>query len=356
MGMAKRSGLMARLLKRALVAGAVLYPIAIVVLTLLLRFVGENWWVTSVGLFLPRLPFALPLVLVVPVLVLFGPRKLLWLQLATALLLLCPLMGFSVPTPTFGAGAGPRLRVLSWNVNAGFGGYDKVVQQIDRVSPEIVLLQEILLDPKELVSSLKTRFPNVELSGQFLIASRFPISKVSHPERVEFESRDRSPRFMHYLVDTSLGPIAVYNVHPVSPRGAFYALRGRGLRHEILSGNVLSGSAEGTIQSHAGLRDVQLRTVSELAAVEKVPVIIAGDLNSPELSTIFARHLSGYQDGFKKAGLGFGFTFPEHPRWPRWMRLDRILASDALLFVSFNVREDSPSDHLGVVAELVRKD
>ena len=86
---------------------------------------------------------------------------------------------------------------------------------------------------------------------------------------------------------------------------------------------------------------------------EKGPVIIAGDTNLPGLSFVFHRSLSGFQDGFTRAGWGFGYTFPTNH--VPWMRIDRVLASDELRFVRFEVGKSLVSDHHCVVADLQRR-
>jgi endonuclease/exonuclease/phosphatase family metal-dependent hydrolase len=153
-------------------------------------------------------------------------------------------------------------------------------------------------------------------------------------------------------------------VHPISPRDGLNTLRGEGLRRELTSGRLFTGARREVLVNNTGLRALQIADVAEVAGKETRPVVIAGDTNLPVLSPVFARNLGGYQDGFVKAGGGFGYTFPaSHP----WMRIDRILASDALHFTSFEVgcsdRDTSAdgssgssgstvSDHDCVVAEL----
>jgi endonuclease/exonuclease/phosphatase (EEP) superfamily protein YafD len=126
-------------------------------------------------------------------------------------------------------------------------------------------------------------------------------------------------------------------------------MRGQGLRREILSGRLFS-SDSAVFQANSGLRTLQVQSFSAAAQGETDPVVIAGDTNLPGLSYVFHRYLSGYQDGFTKAGWGFGYTFPadRHP----WMRIDRILSSDALRFVGFEVGKSRASDHHCVVADL----
>jgi endonuclease/exonuclease/phosphatase family metal-dependent hydrolase len=334
---------------------AVSYAAVLILYSLALWLVAERWWVTAVALFLPRWPLALPLPVIVLFLVWVGPRKWLWLQAAMALLLLFPLMGYVLPRPGSHPD-GPKLRVLSCNVNSGFSeGYAKIGQEISAVAPDVVLLQELFINPDELVKSLHSTFPQVQVSTQFLVASRFPIVSTEEPSKLTHESRLRSARSIQYVIDTPLGRLAFYNVHPVSPRGAFYAIRGNGLRKQILSGGIFSGSAAGTVRSHMDLRDIQLEAACELARRETYPVVFAGDLNLVGLSRTWRGCLSEYQDGFSEAGSGFGYTYPFGWKgWSPWMRLDHILASDQLEFTEFKVVEDSVSDHFCVAADLVR--
>ena len=87
---------MKALLRRILLILALAYPIALLAVIAGLRFIGEQWWLTTAALYLPRLVFALPLPALVLALAWFGPRRALWAQLAAALLLLFPLMGLRV--------------------------------------------------------------------------------------------------------------------------------------------------------------------------------------------------------------------------------------------------------------------
>ena len=338
--------------QRIVVATAVAYPVAVAAIWLCFRYIGESWWATGVGLYLPRIGFALPLPLLVVLLLLLRLRRLLWTQLVAVGLVVFPLMGLVISFPGSLRQGEPALRILSFNVDSGYFGNDKIDAAIQAWSPDVVLLQEVQLEATKLADTLRSRYESVEPSGQFIIASRFPILAVFDPDRLPHYGRLRSPRFMHYLIDSPLGHIALYHVHPVSPRSVFYELRGKGgLKREILSGHILSGDAAVDVEENNALRSLQIQTASELAANEPYPVIIAGDTNLPGLSRVFARHLSEYQDGFAKAGWGFGYTFQSYRPW---MRLDRILAGPELRFVNFKVGCPGASDHLCVVADLQR--
>jgi endonuclease/exonuclease/phosphatase family metal-dependent hydrolase len=98
-----------------------------------------------------------------------------------------------------------------------------------------------------------------------------------------------------------------------------------------------------------------LKTACDMAAQDAHPVVFAGDLNLVGLSPLWRGCLSGFRDGFAEAGSGFGYTFPNGKAVPPWMRLDHILVSEHLRFDDFDVIEETRSDHLCVMADIVPK-
>ncbi len=349
---AKRGESLRKWAVRIAVGASIAYLVGLVVAGLLLRFVGESWWITTVGLYLPRLVLGLPLPFLAIALVALRARRWLWTQAAAAFVLVVPIMGFVLPWPHGADPSAPRIRVLSYNVNSTYGGVDALVDEVNRYAPDVVLFEEAahgeVVGPR-----LRENYATFEVAGQFMIASRFPILSEAEPDRIPLNGQMRSPRYTQRVLDTPLGPIAFYIVHPISPREDFAALRGQGLRREIKTGRLFSGGAAPQIASNAALRTLQVESFSAAADRETIPVVIAGDTNLPGLSKIFGRYLSHYTDGFRAAGWGLGYTYP-NDRKP-WMRIDRILASDALRFVGFEVGTSSASDHLCVVADLQRR-
>jgi endonuclease/exonuclease/phosphatase (EEP) superfamily protein YafD len=248
------------------------------------------------------------------------------------------------------------MRVLSFNVNSGLDGVDHVVGEIDQFSPDVVLLQETGgHEAREAFGRLLgARYPTVEISGQFIVAARYPLSSGSSPSVAASSDPERARAFQREVFDTPLGRVVFYDVHTVSPRAALYGLRGReGLSREITSGRLLRGAGAPLVESNSHLRFAQVQTFSEAAAQEGGPVVLAGDSNLPDLSPILRRYLSGYEDGFLRAGWGLGYTFPTDKLGP-WMRIDRILANGHLRFVRFDVGKTQASDHRCVVADLQR--
>jgi endonuclease/exonuclease/phosphatase family metal-dependent hydrolase len=344
------------LLRAVTGAAAFGYLALLVVAIVVFRLTADSWWLAAAAQYLPRAAFLLPLPFLTAALFLFGPKKLLWTQLASALLVLFPLMGFVLPRPTTSSDEFV-LRVLSYNVNSGFSGYERVKEEVLESDPDVILIQEIAGHPEAFETELLRIYPHVERDWQFLIASRYPIVEKTTPSKVEFEDGERGARFMAYVVNTPLGKISFLNVHPISPRGAFYALRGKaGLRRSLLSGEFFRGDGPEGMMHISNLIAAQLGAASDKARSEPNPVVIAGDLNLPALSPTYVRHFSGFQDGFERAGWGFGYTFPNrHGLLRMWLRLDRILASEQLEFVDFWDSCPSTSDHYCVIADLQRR-
>jgi vancomycin resistance protein VanJ len=337
-------------LRGVAVTAAVLYPLALAATTAALRYIGERWWVTTVALYLPRLAFAAPLPFLVAALVACSATRWLWLESISAILLLFPLMGLVVPAPrAFDSGA-PKLRILSYNVNSTFGGADRLAQEVERFSPDLVLMQEIGV-PDELKRVFGASYATVDSSGQFFVASRLPIVSKVDPERLTFgQGGAASAGYRAYVVESPFGRVRVFNVHPISPREDFHALRGRGLRREILSGRFFSGTAAPAVLANAKVREAQVEAFARATAESAEPVVIGGDTNLPGLSLIFSRYLSGFRDGFVEAGSGFGYTYPNDRR--PWMRIDRILTTSDLRVTRFQIGASGASDHLCVVADV----
>lgn len=312
------------------------------------RFVGEATWQTTVLLYLPHALLLLPVSGVALLQALVGPRRLLVVSLATFAVLLFPVMGLSINgahPPEHGA----RLRLLTYNVDSGNRGVEEIVRQITMAAPDVVLLQESTSAVNEAVTAALPGFM-VHRYGQFFIASRYAITDVMQPKRIDVRGVERSPRYIGYTVDSALGPLDIWNVHPISPREGFDELRGEGLRREFEEGRIFAGDGSHLV-TNTELRRLQVQDIAASARLSKNKVIIAGDTNLPVGSRILADHLGGYHDAFAEAGRGFGYTFPAH-RYLPWMRIDRILAGPELRFTHVEVGELRGSDHLCVFADI----
>jgi vancomycin resistance protein VanJ len=307
---------------------AIGYPLALLIFMVSLRFVGERWWGTTIALYLPRAPFALPLLPLIVAIVWIGPRKLLWTQLL-AFGLLLGLMGFRVAWPTPPTPGALHLRIASCNTNGLALGAPRILQPLLAGDPDIIVLQEVSSSGWPRLRQLVPGY-QVHESGQFWMASRFPIAAVS-----------AQSQFVRYRLDTPAGPIELLNVHPISPRDGLESVRGDGIR-----------SARMVVAQNTAIRLGQLQGIAAAAAAYAAdPLLIVGDTNMPDLSWAFARLLGKYGDAFTSAGSGFGYSYPSPHK--AWMRIDRILADKThFRFRSYDVINEYISDHYAITSEL----
>ncbi len=334
-------------LRALAIAGSLGYLLALVGVILAFRYVGERWWVTLAAMYLPRIGFVLPLPFIVLAIVLWGPRSLLRLQVLTLLLVVVPLMGFNLGTGRLpNRGPAAVIRVVSYNVGFGGRGISGVVAQVRAFSPDLVLLQDASAGFER---ELRTAFGgwHVRLDGQFFTASRSPILEAWVPPTIVYARGTGGAHFVRYTLNTPLGVVDVFNVHPTSPRQGLEEVRGNGLREEVTSGRLFAGKAGPLVEFNAYRRQRQLEAVAAAAKTSPRPVIIAGDTNLPGLSWILGERLGQFRDAFSQAGLGFGYTFPANRPW---MRIDRILTNDRLRALDFRVGDAVVSDHRCVFA------
>ena len=301
-------------------------------------FVGERWWPVVILLYVPRAAFALPLVIIVPALFKLRAR-LLWTQGVCLALVVGPLMGLHVALPHSRPAA--TFRLMTYNVWYGKRGTDAILAEIDRAHPDVVVLQATSHLTDE---AIKNHFPNwhVEVVRDLAIASRFPIRDAYEPPLMG----EVPAQYVRYGLATPIGDVDVYTLHPYSPREGLYRMRGEWV-HSARKG----GSTEQAIARDTTDRELQLRAAADDAARRTLPVVIAGDTNSPEFSRAFRETFRGYGDAFADAGIGYGYTFPSNRLLP-WMRLDRILYGRGLRVVSVSVGGRGGSDHCPVVADL----
>ncbi len=325
------------------------YPVSLLVVAALLNFVGEAFWATAVGLYLPAIFYLAPLVPITLLALWVGPRRLLIAPLLALGVTAFFLMGLQW-TLWRGAEASERtLTVLSYNVDSVRSGGREIAEQILANDPDLVVLQECYLGRDELLDILERTHPHLEVSDQFVLASRYPIRETVDPPPVHFRDLETSARFRRHVIDTPFGPVALYNMHPISPRKGFIMVRGAGLRREVASGRLFVGAHSDEVVVNTELRVLQVGAVAQMAKAESLPVIVAGDTNLPSPSPLLRNELGFLNDGFASVGRGFGYTFPT--KYP-FLRIDRVLASDDLRFTRFAVGCGAVSDHHCVIAGL----
>jgi endonuclease/exonuclease/phosphatase (EEP) superfamily protein YafD len=328
---------------------AVVYPIALLLVVVGFRFVGEQWWPTTIGLYLPRIGFALPLPFLTIGLIVARAYRWLLTQLAALLVVVFPLMGLTLggsPAPTAGA---VRLRLLTMNIALGQDGIERVVKLLRGAQADVVILEGVA---SENVDPIKAGLADYSVSGidQFLVASRLPIEPLEGPPPLLEEGFAHSAHSVQPTWATRAGPLRIYATHTTSPHTAFDDLRGDGLLYETASGRMLRAPSESRLGENTALRVAQVRKLAGDASAGAGLAIIAGDTNLPGLSWAFARWLGDFHDAFSEVGSGFGYTYPAHHR--PWMRIDRVLGGPGVRFLDAMVLPEPASTHRALVVEL----
>lgn len=310
------------------------YAAAVLVVLGLLRWLGDIWWLATVLLYGPRWIWAVPLAVLIPASAWLRPRSLPVL-LAVAIIVAGPIMGVRVPWRAWiprGWGQEPTLRILSCNLNVANPDPRALAELIRQTTPDVVALQEW---PGWDESAL---FPGPDwciwTEGGVCLASRYPIRCA---ERLGEEALGWDGVAVRYRLAAPRDDILVVVLHLESPREGLEAIRYG--RWQGIPG----------LRANIALRSRQSDAISPLVAGAGGPLLIAGDFNLTDDSTIFRRNWSAYRDAFAAAGLGLG-----HTKRTRWFgaRIDHILAGPAWRIRRCWVGPDIGSDHRPLIADL----
>jgi endonuclease/exonuclease/phosphatase (EEP) superfamily protein YafD len=279
--------------------------------------VGERSRATLIALYLPRQPLLVGAILgaLLAPLTRRAVRILVPLQIALILILLFPVMGFTVSSSRR---SDHPIRLASYNVYFGKLGRPALLDEIAAMPADIILLQATY---DSIGDRLRERFPDrhVHQEHELVLLSKFPIKKATVPPPLPDETPSM---FVEYLVETPSGLLRLFNVHPFSPRHALFEDQQTG--------------------ANIDHREAQIEAVVEAARKDGPPFVISGDTNLPVLSSIARRNLGRFKDAFEEVGFGFGYTFPaKRP----WMRIDRVFADDGIRFLDFRVGPRGGSDH-----------
>ena len=324
-----------------------LYGVALAVLTCLNALGAEYWWLGALNLYLPQILWAVPGLLLLAVASSWAGRRWIWLPVLSLVWVLGPIMGFHWsarwrPEPV----ATPVLRVLTCNVKFGVRDSDELLNDIVRYQPELVLLQ----DANGFMQSPYGKFFHrwhVRSWDQFVIASRLPFAASAAPLA--------SHRFLRDTVLLGGSAITVYSVHLQTPRDGLNAFR------TDRDGHWHPLEAIPELQDNAAIRLQQAQDLRRQVAAESGPVILGGDLNSPQPSRVCTLlEEAGLLDAFGAGGRGYGYTYGHYLLQHRipwlhlsWMRLDHIMTSARMPVWRCWVGNDEASDHRPVIADLL---
>jgi len=329
----------------------VIYGVALAGIASLNHLGAEHCWLGALNLYLPQAMWAVPGLLLLALSPMAG-RNWMWLPALSLVWVLGPIMGLRWSAQRRpGPATAPVLRVLTCNAKFGIRDSAELLNDIVRYQPEVVLLQDA---DGLLKSSVGTFFETwcVRSFGQFVIASRLPLSGT---EVHRFSSPSGGFAFLRCQVNRGGSAITLYDVHFQSPRDSLNAFRTdrEGKWHPL--------DAIKELEENAAVRLRQAEALRDLVEKESCPVILGGDLNSPESSRVCAAlRAAGLRDAFSEGGRGYGYTyghflFQHRIPWLRlsWMRLDHIMTSPRMHVWRCWVGNGMASDHRPVIADIV---
>lgn len=327
-----------------------LYALALAAVTLLNWSGPDRWWLGALNLYLPQIIWALPGVLLA-IFIYRVDRLWTWLPLLCLAWVFGPMMDFRwAPKLPQAAPGSLAVRVMTWNIK--YCRYDlaPLIAEIARWQPDVVLFQDAV---GALDGPLAEYFRKwqVRSHGQFVIASKYPLSEVEVREFPSASGQDYLRCRLH------LGParVSLYNVHLKTPRKSLNAFRTA--RREPWH---LPKAIE-KFDHNINTRLIQASSIQGGVNREKDPVIVVGDLNAPDVSLVCATlRDAGLRDAFAERGRGYGYTyghlmFKYRLPWLRvsWMRIDHVMVSSQFETRRCWTGTGSASDHRPVIADLV---
>ena len=323
------------------------YLCLLMVVSLLLFAVSENWWFSSALTYAPRLPYLVPALALLIVSCLWY-RSSFAVNLISTMMVAVPIMGLSLPVSHWMSSSvsptGKTLKVISCNVQEFRPDFAAVLAEISRCNPDVVAFQ----DARRQLDLLQDYFKiwHVVRDGEYFVASRFPVKMLSVGHMEAFD-RDAVMLCELELPSTK---VLFFNVHQMTPRHGLRAL-------DISSPITQRGT--GRLSQYLDLRAEEASALRDFVEGNRgrLPTLIVGDFNVPCESSLYHKHWQGFQNAFNIAGTGYGYSFPctRQYCWPSgmpWLRLDHILADEAWQVRSCFVGKANGSDHHLIAATL----
>lgn len=316
---------------------------------LLVRFLGESWYLTTALLYLPRWPWLLPSI-PLTLAAAWVWRRGLWLTLPAIALVAGPLCGLRLGWAGWTASALPQLSLVTVNIQNGQPNLRATLGEIERRGIELICCQEVDSEQLELIETAAAMgLADQHYDSYFWTASSRPLTKI---DVLESQASFRDIAAVYRIDDAEVGgrPVHLVNVHLSTARFGLKNLRPR---------TPLTGIG---LDELAAAQSIRMTEIAELAALlarlaEEGEVVACGDFNMPTDSTAFAPLLEQYRSAFDTAGLGYGYTVPNDAGhgWPRgfcWLRVDHVLITDGLTPLSADEGDAAGSDHRAMFATI----
>ncbi|WP_305043252.1 endonuclease/exonuclease/phosphatase family protein [Geoalkalibacter sp.] len=296
-------------------------------------FSGDRWWFGTVLLYGPRWIYFFPLVVLVP-LALLWYRRGLWMLAVVALVIAWPMMGFNLTKSPLVSSEPADLRVLTYNIKRWEVTADEFAGLLDEVQADLAVVQEIA--PRRF--NLPPQW-HVKRAGESLLVSRYPIV------RCDISKREPQVNGIYCVLETPRGPLGFACVDILTPRRALDKVLDETTIFDLSQIEATQKMIEDRWYESSGL-------YAWIASFPEENKIIAGDFNLTVDSPIYRRIWSSYANAFGRSGFGYGYTkFTKINRFRYSARIDHILSTPGVKPVRAWVGPDLGSDHYPLIAE-----
>ncbi|HEY9185654.1 MAG TPA: endonuclease/exonuclease/phosphatase family protein [Salegentibacter sp.] len=214
----------------------------------------------------------------------------------------------------------PQLKILTANVLQENKKYEKLISEIDRINPDVMVFTETNTKWKnEISENLEESYRyNVEVPLQntygMLLYSKFELIDP----QVRYLVHDSIPS-IHTRIKLPEGNLVqLYAIHPTPPMP----------QHNPSSSD----------------RDAEMMKIAKMSLERELPVIVIGDFNDVAWSETTSLFQSVGRLLDVRVGRGFYNTFNANNLLLRWP-LDHILTSEEFRLKDINTGENTGSDH-----------
>jgi len=179
------------------------------------------------------------------------------------------------------------------------------------------------------------------------IISRFQLCKVNTVQITPPKSQWPGTYLLHTVVHAPGGDIAFCSIHLPTPRFGLMQLLDRY--------TLFRPSRSSLFYEETAFRKTVALEISRYIEKISLPVIIAGDFNTPVDSTLYKLIWNDFANAFSERGVGFGWTQRVSVRGYSYSsRVDHILTGKGLTPLLCEVGPDIGSDHLPLIADIAR--
>jgi endonuclease/exonuclease/phosphatase family metal-dependent hydrolase len=243
------------------------------------------------------------------------------------------------------------ITVLTCNVQDCQSYPDKLLDEFQRIDPDVLMLQEVGIC--EQIGARYTGYHIID-RGEYWIVSRYPVRQVGELRTPSpFGNRGRLTATL-FEIDHPSGTFQVVNVHCHTARW--------GIR-ELKWHSPFTADGVDAFDNFQLIRETELAGLVEYCemAADRMPTLFAGDFNTPSSSNMFAPLRDAYRSAYESAGWGYGYTSPCNTasRWPNntpWLRIDHILMTEEWALHSAAIGHTNGSDHRLMWAEVSLQD